>query len=632
MDESIVESIFTETDFLDRTVLKLITHNQYEPLMKNHKISDLLDLLWVGKNSYDCDGRVTNFSLLSYLSIAQVRKLKGQDIEIPTLLGTPFKDNIEEQINENFSFQYKFRKKSIAFIFAKELIVTIFICMLLIMVNYTYLTKFSLRNFEQTRNNIQALTELQANETYWSFQNATDLSEDFKLRHFLTLNLTSADDPALHVDVTLIDDRDKLQQHIGREQAALTKHVELNIADYQHMNLYGILISVSMMFYVSTKMIFNIFAQIQMPMDIWSQIDVFCAFAIMTSQCTTINITPEDVLDLERKHFYNMMMLVTIIATWMRLIGFFFVMEEFSKLIMTIVEMLSGATTFLLILSFYLIVMSTIAICLFQESSISYSNTTYAMRTLFDAMLGMYQYQVQTNHAQAHGVFMMIHIYIANIFMLNYLVAILSTVYAQMEEKGDFKFKCYKYKYIARYNIAFADDGGYTELVVHPPPLNLALIFLLPAVFKKDWMKKYSYLFSKINFWFENIFFILDQLLYEMMLVPVIFVKIFGNVVKLAEPLQMIQLLVGWIIGGWIYLIYGVAQDMYYFVNILREYKMDEDQALQDAAEEEKSDKIIIYNEIIDVLRSIYFIFIQAEEQKIKKKTKIKELALDRDG
>lgn len=91
MDESIVESIFTETDFLDRTVLKLITHNQYEPMMKNHRISDLLDLLWVGKNSQnDCDGRVTNFSLLTYLSVAQVRNLKGQDIEIGILLGRPF--------------------------------------------------------------------------------------------------------------------------------------------------------------------------------------------------------------------------------------------------------------------------------------------------------------------------------------------------------------------------------------------------------------------------------------------------------------------------------------------------------------------------------------------------------------
>lgn len=100
MDEDIVESIFTETDFLDRTVLKLISDNEYEPLMRDQKISDLLDLLWVGKNSYECDGRITEFSLLSYLAIAKVRKLNGQKIEIGSLLGSAFK----KDITQNFSF------------------------------------------------------------------------------------------------------------------------------------------------------------------------------------------------------------------------------------------------------------------------------------------------------------------------------------------------------------------------------------------------------------------------------------------------------------------------------------------------------------------------------------------------
>lgn len=70
MEDTIIESIFTETDFSDRSVLKIICENEYELLMKDPKVSDLLDLLWVGKNTYDCDGRVTDFSLLSYLSIA----------------------------------------------------------------------------------------------------------------------------------------------------------------------------------------------------------------------------------------------------------------------------------------------------------------------------------------------------------------------------------------------------------------------------------------------------------------------------------------------------------------------------------------------------------------------------------
>jgi len=45
-----------DTDFLDRTTLKLITDYEYEPLLKDDKVSALLDELWVGKESYECDG------------------------------------------------------------------------------------------------------------------------------------------------------------------------------------------------------------------------------------------------------------------------------------------------------------------------------------------------------------------------------------------------------------------------------------------------------------------------------------------------------------------------------------------------------------------------------------------------
>jgi hypothetical protein len=59
------------------------------------------------------------------------------------------------------------------------------------------------------------------------------------------------------------------------------------------------------------------------------------------------------------------MIVLMIVSTWMRVIGYLFIMESYSKLIVTIIEMLSSATTFLLIVLMYLIVFSSIAICLF---------------------------------------------------------------------------------------------------------------------------------------------------------------------------------------------------------------------------------------------------------------------------
>jgi hypothetical protein len=72
-----INQIFMEVDFLDRTVMKLITIEGYECLLKHPKTDALLDELWVGKSSYECDGRITDFSMLSYLWGATIKKLQG---------------------------------------------------------------------------------------------------------------------------------------------------------------------------------------------------------------------------------------------------------------------------------------------------------------------------------------------------------------------------------------------------------------------------------------------------------------------------------------------------------------------------------------------------------------------------
>ena len=52
---------------------------------------------------------------------------------------------------------------------------------------------------------------------------------------------------------------------------------------------------------------------------------------------------------------------------------------------------------------------------------------------------------------------MLLHILLSNIFLLNYLIAILSTVYEEMADLGDFAFKSSKYMYIERFMNAMKD-------------------------------------------------------------------------------------------------------------------------------------------------------------------------------
>lgn len=89
-DEDFIEYIFMDTDYLDRTVLKLITEFEYEPLLRDNKISALLDRLWIGKTSYQCDGRITDFSKLTFLATSPIKMLEGTKVEFEALLGNNF--------------------------------------------------------------------------------------------------------------------------------------------------------------------------------------------------------------------------------------------------------------------------------------------------------------------------------------------------------------------------------------------------------------------------------------------------------------------------------------------------------------------------------------------------------------
>jgi hypothetical protein len=94
-----------DTDFEDRTVFRIITDYEYEELLLDFKTSALLDQLWKGKESSNCNGKVNNYSLLTCLYETTVRRLEGQQIEPSQVLRRDFVRDIDKNIREeDFSF------------------------------------------------------------------------------------------------------------------------------------------------------------------------------------------------------------------------------------------------------------------------------------------------------------------------------------------------------------------------------------------------------------------------------------------------------------------------------------------------------------------------------------------------
>lgn len=315
-----------------------------------------------------------------------------------------------------------------------------------------------------------------------------------------------------------------------------------------------------------------------MPFDKWAVLDFANAVSNVICFGMFKTLTADDILNPATKEVFNWIQVFAVIVSWGRFLSFFLVIQSISILIITALKMLLSMFTFIALTISYIIVMVPIFQILFQEDTISYISFIVTARTLFDAMLGSYGFSVVGQDEYFHVCVLVVHILISNIFLLNYLIAILSTVYEEMAELGDFAYKSSKYQYIERYQIPMQDQWGYEELVVHPPPINYLTGLLTFCIFKANMMLRFSVIFSKMIFWLENIFFYIPKMfVYETLLIPLIYLRLIANIIRTESEIRnAIYLLLLWLIIGPVYLLINLIIDMYFYVKVLLIYHEDD--------------------------------------------------------
>lgn len=85
-EEDVVKKFLLDIDFRNRTLMKTITIHNFEKLLKNYKVNMLLEECWEGTHSRECDGSLKDFSLMTHLASAPVRKLPGKFIRVTDLI------------------------------------------------------------------------------------------------------------------------------------------------------------------------------------------------------------------------------------------------------------------------------------------------------------------------------------------------------------------------------------------------------------------------------------------------------------------------------------------------------------------------------------------------------------------
>lgn len=319
--------------------------------------------------------------------------------------------------------------------------------------------------------------------------------------------------------------------------------------------------------------------------DTWTIFDAACATLNITAVYMISNVPAETYLPSRKavdKEIIDYFMVLVLVVTWLRFFVYFLVVRKISKLILTLVAMIGDTLSFLFLVCCFILITASVFTTLYQEAAPEKFNTlTLTIRTLYDAALGNYDYEMTEEREISYTVLLVSYVFFSNIMLLNFLIAILSTTYEMMQQDGVFRYKVNLYTYCQKFIIPF-QDRIYGELLLHPPPLTYsAIVFILPTFCSNRGMENMSYLFSQFMYWLENIVFGLFFFTFELLLCLPTYFKVFHNIVLNAKGGKLALYLVIWLFLGFFITIFIVLEDMKHLFKIFFETEGFKDQVEQ---------------------------------------------------
>ena len=175
----------------------------------------------------------------------------------------------------------------------------------------------------------------------------------------------------------------------GLDGDDLVSAMAKNIKIYAGFNFIGTIFSCLILLSIVNKIIFNLAAEVKMPIDKWTIIDLVTA--TLNVGCFTIigRASPEVLSDPSQKARYDYFVVAIIIFSWLRFFSYFLVMKSFSKFLMTFIYMVKECVGFIFIIACYLTIVATCYTMLFQEvNPTSWGSVMISWRYNFDFMLG----------------------------------------------------------------------------------------------------------------------------------------------------------------------------------------------------------------------------------------------------
>ncbi|CDW72703.1 UNKNOWN [Stylonychia lemnae] len=595
-DQSVLEKMLTELDHRKKSALQIINDLNLCQMISSPKVNSIMDELWIGKENVKCNGKLQDFSCLysrlldpfDYSNISFIydnygrrtisNKLRFKDI----LFGSFVKPKV---IEENYWFQYNYRHKSIQFLFWKELVFSVFHVVVFQYIGYSYLNYFKLRNIE--------INGLKRKDVY------------------------EENDPEL------------------------IENVESLINQYSSWSTFGLLLCFTLLIHFSQKIAFSLFTKKGFNLDLWTIIDLITAVCNTFCLYITGFVTPRNILDRLKKQNLDFYVCAVVTVTWIRFFAYFLIIKKVSKLLITLVTMIFNTMSFFFMFVCYMIIAASIFNMRFGNvAEDMYGSFFISARTLFDSMQSNYEFRNFGPYERSYDIMFIIHQIITRIFMLNYLVAVLTTIYQYMIIQGEYTYIRMRYWFYKRFQDMFVSKKHYDiqakdrtenslcELSMHPCPQNLIGFYIgllgFPMLLKFSWRIKILKFTGYIYYWLENITFLIAFFSAELICGLVVYFKILIIFnIKIMQKRKAIWFAMLWLFVGLPIIIHLAFYDCFNLFRILKrqkdKQKLEKEKLKKQRDKHIKNLQISILNEVIDSMRKL-FDQIQGDQKTVRQR------------
>eukprot|EP00347_Sterkiella_histriomuscorum_P020408 403337919 len=409
--------------------------------------------------------------------------------------------------------------------------------------------------------------------------------------------------------------------HTKSQQFLTPDQVEENVNSYQMKSKIGLVMVILILIHIFQRMIFKTYYRLPQNHQVWFYTDIMIFISNITGIIFMTQITADDIINEKSKQKYDYTVVIITTITWFRFFNFFLLSTRMAKLVVTLYQMIIDTLSFTALLILVLIISATAFTTRFSQVNENFQDLWHSLRYLFDCMVSNYEFEDYGIYQRSFSIFIMIFLTITNIFFLNFLVAIIDSIYQYMLKDGEFQAKKYRFYFYNSKMLAFEmSTDDLDSMIIHPPPYNVLSLVLILLIPFKNTRKKLSMKINSLVYWIDNIILAFLLLTIELIQLPFCYLKILGQLfMKLFDQkLWLVTCVVFWIAFGPFCLFSYIVIDLR---NQFRLFKSNSEKDFEDEEpvqsdliqsqsvknlEKDHLRKLRIYNELKLVVKTMY--------------------------